>query len=519
MQLTIAKRISLLIFVGLLSGLGLSGLAGSQMGRIFEYTNFANVNTIPSMTDLGVAQSHVGELGQGLWRHVALSDEVAMDSTAQELTRQVELARAALDKYEKDDMDESPEMYVKDKAQLDAERVALTEFVNVKDAVVALSRKGDKDQARVLLSANQGKLDNLTARFREHEKLNIAAAEAAAVDALGVKRNAFIYLALIAVIFLGLLSWVGVLTIRAVVRPLHYAVETAERIADGDLSTPVQTQSRDEAGQVLLAMGRMQDSLVRVVRQVRRGSEGVATASAEIAQGNQDLSSRTESQASALEQTAASMEELSSTVQQNAESARQASQVAQKVSTVAVAGGEVFGQVVETMKGIDESSRKIGDIIGVIDGIAFQTNILALNAAVEAARAGDQGRGFAVVASEVRSLAGRSAEAAKEIKTLINTSVERVERGTLLVNEAGRTMTEVVESVRHVTSIMGEISAASSEQASGVAQVGEAVTQMDHTTQQNAALVEQMAAAASSLKSQSRGLVEAVGVFRLGYAG
>ena len=240
----------------------------------------------------------------------------------------------------------------------------------------------------------------------------------------------------------------------------------------------------------------------------------MATASAEIAEGNNDLSARTEQQASALEETAASMEQLGATVKQNADSASQANQLAMSASTVAVKGGEVVSQVVQTMKGINDSSRKISDIIQVIDGIAFQTNILALNAAVEAARAGEQGRGFAVVASEVRSLAGRSAEAAKEIKSLINASVERVEQGTTLVDEAGVTMTEVVDSIRRVTDIMGEISSASKEQALGVAQVGEAVTQMDQTTQQNAALVEEMAAA-SSLKSQAQELVATVGAFKL----
>jgi methyl-accepting chemotaxis protein len=241
----------------------------------------------------------------------------------------------------------------------------------------------------------------------------------------------------------------------------------------------------------------------------------VASASAQIASGNHDLSSRTESQASALEQTAASMEQLSATVKQNADSARQANQLALSASGTAVQGGEVVARVVETMKGINDSSRKIADIIGVIDGIAFQTNILALNAAVEAARAGEQGRGFAVVASEVRSLAGRSAEAAQEIKMLINASVERVEQGTLQVDQAGTTMAEVVTGIKRVTDLMGEISAASNEQSQGVAQVGEAVMQMDQVTQQNAALVEEMAAAASSLKSQAQELVETVAVFKL----
>ena len=292
-------------------------------------------------------------------------------------------------------------------------------------------------------------------------------------------------------------------------------IQVANRVASGDLSASISATSKDEMGLLLGALERMQHSLVTTVTSVRSNAQGVAAASAQIAAGNNDLSGRTEEQASALEQTAASMEQLGSTVKQNAEHATQANQMAKSASVVAIEGGEVVAQVVATMKSIDESSNKIADIISVIDSIAFQTNILALNAAVEAARAGEQGRGFAVVASEVRALAGRSAEAAKEIKTLITTSVERVEQGSLLVDKAGETMTEVVSAIGRVTDIMGEISAASQEQSQGVAQVGEAVTQMDQTTQQNAALVEEMAAAASSLNHQARSLVDAVAVFKL----
>jgi len=302
---------------------------------------------------------------------------------------------------------------------------------------------------------------------------------------------------------------------RAISGGVSYAASLTRKVAQGDLSSTINPNTQDEIGQLLQALRDMQGSLAQLVTRVRQGSEGVANASGEIAQGNSDLSARTESQASALEETAASMEQLGSTVKQNADNARQANQLAQTASTVAVKGGEVVTQVVDTMKGINDSARKIHDIISVIDGIAFQTNILALNAAVEAARAGEQGRGFAVVAAEVRSLAGRSAEAAKEIKTLITDSVNRVEQGNALVDQAGSTMHEVVTAIRRVTDIMGEISSASSEQSAGVAQVGEAITQMDQTTQQNAALVEQMAAAASSLKSQSQDLVQTVALFRL----
>ncbi|MBT9508509.1 MAG: Tar ligand binding domain-containing protein [Rhodoferax sp.] len=307
----------------------------------------------------------------------------------------------------------------------------------------------------------------------------------------------------------------GMTLIRGISRSLGHAVEISDAIAQGDLNQTIQVQGRDEVAQLLKALSTMQTNLATVVADVRQGSESVATASAQIASGNNDLSTRTEQQASALEQTAASMEELDSTVKQNADSARQANQLALSASTTAVQGGTVVAQVVETMKGINDSSKKIADIIQVIDGIAFQTNILALNAAVEAARAGEQGRGFAVVASEVRSLAGRSAEAAKEIKILINASVTQVEHGSVLVDQAGATMNEVVSGIRRVTDLMGEISAASNEQSQGVSQVGEAISHMDQVTQQNASLVEEMAAAASSLKTQAQDLVGTVSVFKL----
>ena len=302
---------------------------------------------------------------------------------------------------------------------------------------------------------------------------------------------------------------------RSVTLPVGEAVQFARRVAEGDLGASIQARGRDEIATLVCTLAEMNQRLSGVVGQVRGNAESVATASSQIAQGNADLSQRTEEQASALQQTAASMEQLGSTVNLNADNARQANQLALGASQVAQRGGDVVGQVVATMEGIHDSSRRIGDIIGTIDGIAFQTNILALNAAVEAARAGEQGRGFAVVAGEVRSLAQRSAEAAREIKRLITTSVEQVEQGNALVTEAGATMTEIVSSIRRVSDIVAEISAASAEQSSGVGQIGEAVTQMDQVTQQNAALVEESAAAAESLKQQADQLVQAVSVFRL----
>jgi methyl-accepting chemotaxis protein len=314
-------------------------------------------------------------------------------------------------------------------------------------------------------------------------------------------------------VVLGLL--LSFMVTRSITGPLKHAVESAQAIAEGNLASSITVEGQDETAQLLQALSRMKDNLARLVGAVRHGSEALFNASAEIAQGNQDLSARTEQQASALEETAASMEELNAAVQQSSDNTTQANQLAINASSVAVKGGQMVTHVVDTMKDINDSSRKISDIISVIDSIAFQTNILALNAAVEAARAGEQGRGFAVVASEVRSLAGRSAEAAKEIKTLISASVERVEHGTILVDRAGGNMTELVTSIRRATDLMGEISAASTEQREGVAHVGEAVTQIEQTTQQNAALVEEMAAAAGSLRNQAQELVQTVAVFKL----
>ncbi|SEK17370.1 methyl-accepting chemotaxis protein [Variovorax sp. OK605] len=344
----------------------------------------------------------------------------------------------------------------------------------------------------------------------EREKIDVAAKGIDANYLAG--RTTLLVLSAIALVLGALLAWRLTL---GIVRPLGHAVSVAETVAAGDLSAHIVVESRDEAGQLMHALREMNASLAKVVGEVRMGTDTIATASSQIASGNQDLSSRTEQQASSLEETAASMEELTSTVKQNADNARQANQLAVSASEVAVRGGNVVSQVVDTMGSINASSKKIVDIIGVIDGIAFQTNILALNAAVEAARAGEQGKGFAVVASEVRNLAQRSASAAKEIKTLIGDSVEKVEEGSKQVEEAGRTMEEIVGSVKRVTDIMGEITAASQEQTSGIEQINQAITQMDQATQQNAALVEQASAAAQSLQEQAGSLSQVVNVFRL----
>ncbi|MBS0448995.1 MAG: HAMP domain-containing protein [Proteobacteria bacterium] len=336
----------------------------------------------------------------------------------------------------------------------------------------------------------------------------------AAAAAADVYRHAQLAVVLIAGTAALLAVALGWLATRSITRPIQRAVALAENVAAGDLTTRIETPSQDETGRLLHALQRMQASLTGMVQTVRGNAENVAMASTQIAQGNLDLSSRTEEQASALEETSASMEQLGATVKSNAEHANQASALAASANTVAGIGGEVVGQVVATMKEIDAGAARIADIIGVIDGIAFQTNILALNAAVEAARAGEQGRGFAVVATEVRSLAGRCAVAAKDIKALIGASTERVGHGSSLVERAGGTMQEVIEAVRRVAAVAAQISDASVQQSAGVAQIGEAVVQMDQATQQNAALVEESAAAAESLRAQAQQLVQAVAVFR-----
>jgi len=337
----------------------------------------------------------------------------------------------------------------------------------------------------------------------------------AVADAEAAYASARVFMLFMMVLSLGLGSLAAWLITRSITTPIKHAVKLARIVSTGDLTQRIDIHSTDEVGQLMQALKDMNASLVTIVGQVRHGTETIAVASREIASGNADLSSRTESQASSLEETASSMEELTSTVKQNAENARQANQLVVSTADVAAKGGAVVGQVVDTMASIKDSSRKISDIIGVIDGIAFQTNILALNAAVEAARAGEQGRGFAVVASEVRNLAQRSAGAAKEIKSLIEDSVGKVDAGGKLVDEAGKTMDEIVTSVKRVTDIMSEIAAASQEQSAGIEQVNQAVGQMDEMTQQNAALVEEAAAAAESLQDQAGKLAEAVSVFKL----
>ncbi|MFZ5487183.1 MAG: methyl-accepting chemotaxis protein [Pseudomonadota bacterium] len=349
-------------------------------------------------------------------------------------------------------------------------------------------------------------------------KVQEAQRDAAVKQSEQARRNTMLTSLVVTALVLALGGVLCALLVRSITQPLHRAVEAAQAIGKGDLSLTLQTHRKDEFGDLLRAFSRMVEHLRGVVTEVRTGVDSVALAANEIAHGNQDLSARTEQTASSLEETAASMEQLTATVSQSADTARQANQLASQAAQAAQRGGAVVGQVVQSMQQITDSSRKIADIIGVIDGIAFQTNILALNAAVEAARAGEQGRGFAVVASEVRSLAGRSAEAAKEIKALIGNSVENVESGSQQVAQAGQAMSEIVAGVQRVNDLIGEITASATEQRDGIAQVNQAVMQLDQMTQQNAALVEESAAAAGALREQAQHLAQAVAVFNVGAA-
>ena len=402
------------------------------------------------------------------------------------------------------------------KEQFQVVRKVRTQYVTVRGRAFQLKADGDFEGAKRIFDKD---VTPITAAYlaevKRFSEMQIAAADGVAdsiMDSYTSTRTLLIELGLLAIVVGIVFAW---RISRSITGPIQAAVQVAETVAAGDLTSTIVVASRDETGQLMQALKTMNDSLVAIVGQVRSGTDTIATASSEIAAGNMDLSSRTEQQASSLEETASSMEELTSTVKQNTDNARQANKLAGDAADIASRGGAVVADVVTTMGDINASSKKIVDIIGVIDGIAFQTNILALNAAVEAARAGEQGRGFAVVATEVRNLAHRSASAAKEIKILIDDSVHQVNLGSSLVNQAGSTMEEIVSSVRRVTDIMAEITSASNEQEAGIEQINQAITEMDAVTQQNAALVEEAAAASEALQDQAGILAEAVSVFKL----
>ena len=506
----IAKRLAI--------GFGLVGalLLGSQ---IFGITMVSRVSAgaaelaerrIPNVNGTGVVLAEVNDIAVALRNMMLDADPADRQKQLAEIAASRSAAVAGLDKLRK------TIVHPNARALLDRMVVAHDKYVKGQQELIHLIEAGDEQGARdylkKVLRPALGELKQAVTEQLAMQREFAAKAGDAARATEQSTRLMMIVLAFVSMAMAVLVAWWNT---RSITRPLARALDVANTVAAGDLTSRIEVTTRDETGMLLQALKTMNENLVRTVTTVRTSTDTIGTASAEVAAGSLDLSSRTEQQASSLEETASSMEELTSTVKQNADNARQANTLAEAASNVAERGGRVIGEVVGTMEQINTSAGKIADIIGVIDGIAFQTNILALNAAVEAARAGEQGRGFAVVATEVRNLAQRSAAAAKEIKGLIGDSTQAVEAGSKLVSEAGATMTEIVESVRRVTDIMSEITAASVEQTAGIEQINEAVVQMDQVTQQNAALVEQAAAASAAMQEQTVKLAEAVSVFRI----
>ncbi|MFY9314955.1 MAG: methyl-accepting chemotaxis protein [Burkholderiales bacterium] len=509
-KMKVGARLGLGFGIVLLLLTGITFVGATRLSALNDGTQYIVIDQYPKVALSTAIIADVDQIGLATRNSVLATDQDAIKAEMKVLEDAGGRVKDSLEKLEKlTTLPKDKELF---KVMVDAR----TRYVAEQNAFKKLIGEGKKAEATTAMlttgaAARVAYRKTLNDMAEFQSSLMEKAAKEATESYFGA-RNLMLGLAGVAILLAcGIAFWVT----RSITRPLNEAVGVAQKVAAGDLTSTVEVNSKDETGLLLQALKDMNESLKKIVGQVRTSTESISTGSKQIASGNADLSSRTEEQASSLEETASSMEELTSTVKQNAENAKQANQLAAGASDVALKGGQVVGQVVTTMFSINESSKKIVDIISVIDGIAFQTNILALNAAVEAARAGEQGRGFAVVATEVRTLAQRSAAAAKEIKTLIGDSVHKVEDGTKLVDEAGKTMAEIVAAVKRVTDIMAEISAASQEQSSGIEQVNQAVTQMDQTTQQNAALVEEAAAAAESMQEQAQNLVQAVAVFKL----
>ena len=509
-QIGIAKRLYLAAFFLIMTLIGAASAAWWSMSEVSKLTHLTSHSRVPQLGNISAIELNITRLSLQIRHAILVKTPEDLKATTDDISIKRQLIEENLKAFG------TGNFTAEGRAIFEKMEPLANEFYRLGNENVKLIKDGKPDEAFDFLVSKtipvRNQLLTITGeeRKRQNERLQ-SEMDDIENHATATRLRLSMVFVVIAIGVVAMSIYIG----RVLVRRIEESEQVAARVRDGDLTVPVIDDGRDEFSCLLKSLAEMQASLTKVVANVRLGSESVALASGEIAEGNNDLSARTEQQAGTLEETASSMEELSSTVKQNADSARQANDLAVSASHVAVKGGTVVGQVVETMKGINESSRKISDIIQVIDSIAFQTNILALNAAVEAARAGEQGRGFAVVASEVRSLAGRSAQAAKEIKDLISDSVERVEQGTALVDHAGVTMSEVVSSIQRVAEIMGEISVASHEQSQGVTQVESAITELDDVTQQNSALVEEIAAAASELKVQADDLVAVVSRFKL----
>ncbi|VVE60175.1 chemotaxis protein [Pandoraea captiosa] len=511
-RLKIGTRLTLGFAITLVLLCVVGGMAVFQASRIYAGTRDLADNWLPSVQTLGTAQVAANSARRASLAMLLAADENSHREEATKRQAAIDLMSKTLDGYAR--MIASDE----DRRAYDAVKAAWADYVAIDNRVASLDQGDDsaKAQARALLTTDAVKsFASLSERIAAHVAVNRQGAMAATDAAAANYHAAFIAAIVLILLALAVATVIAWLITRSITVPIGRCVDIAQTVARGDLSSRIDVEGRDELAQLLGSLKDMNTKLAQVVGQVRTTSESIATGSAQIAAGNTDLSSRTEQQAASLEETAASMEELTTTVKQNADNAEQGNVLASNASHIAQRGGEVVRQVVETMREISDGSARVADITSVIEGIAFQTNILALNAAVEAARAGEQGRGFAVVAGEVRTLAQRSANAAKEIKELIDASTRQVGEGAKLVSEAGGTMDEVVRAVKRVTDLMAEIAAASTEQRTGIEQVNQAVMQMDTVTQQNAALVEEASAAAQSMAAQSSGLRELVSIFRI----